>query len=206
MMPPEIMRDIASWRERSTEIISFSGTATKNPVVGFGVVGINTLKYRFEGCGEMPDGTSLVKNPTLYKPVRGNSTNTTFWNVSLSGTVNACTSCLMPEYTGFKSGIFNATLSVMCKKRCKKKNLKTAPVIKISNNTKMNSECGMACKYNGSRRYKGASQLLSNRKKKVNTATVRVIGNMINNPLKKIDFIKSKNRASNRCCIVCLSN
>ena len=57
---------------------SFLGTKIKNPLVGFGVVGIKTLVKLSLIFGEKGFAVSLVANPTAHAPGLGNSTRTTF--------------------------------------------------------------------------------------------------------------------------------
>ena len=54
-----------------------SGTSTRKPEVGFGVVGMKTATtFSFVFCCTSAC-CSLVRNPTDYIPSRGNSTSTT---------------------------------------------------------------------------------------------------------------------------------
>src|SRR5437660_6022046 len=77
MAPRLMMNLMPSATEMSSLVISFSGTSTRKPLVGLGVVGTNTLNT----CSLVFCCTSLwsspVTKPTEYWPARGNSTSTT---------------------------------------------------------------------------------------------------------------------------------
>ena len=60
------------------KIKSFLGTKIKNPLVGFGVVGIKTLVKLSLIFGDIGFPVSLVANPTAQAPGLGNSIRTTF--------------------------------------------------------------------------------------------------------------------------------
>ena len=60
------------------KIISFLGTKIKNPLVGFGVVGIKTLVKLSLIFVDIGFVVSLVANPTAQAPGFGNSMRTTF--------------------------------------------------------------------------------------------------------------------------------
>src|SRR6266487_6724688 len=83
MAPRLMMNLMPSATDISSLVISCSGTSTRKPLVGLGVVGTNTLRT----CSLVFCCTSLwsspVRNPTEYEPGRGNSTSTTCLNDDL---------------------------------------------------------------------------------------------------------------------------
>src|SRR6266699_2853138 len=94
MAPRLMMNLMPSATDMSSLVISLSGTSTRKPLVGLGVVGTNTLNT----CSLVFFCTSLwsspVRKPTEYWPARGNSTNTTCLNEDLLLGEKAALTCL----------------------------------------------------------------------------------------------------------------
>ena len=68
-----------------------SGSTSRKPVVGFGVVGTKMLMML------SPSSVftcSAVTKPTEYSPLRGNSTMITCWKLDFFSDVNAWLTCL----------------------------------------------------------------------------------------------------------------
>ena len=76
--PSEIINFMASSKFMFKKITSFFGTKIRNPLVGFGVVGIKTLVKLSLIFGDIGFPVSFVANPTAHAPGLGNSTRTTF--------------------------------------------------------------------------------------------------------------------------------
>jgi hypothetical protein len=76
-MPPDINTLTASSTVQPVSDTSSSGRICIYPVVGLGVVEINTVAiFRAVSVSSATD----VRNPMHFIPGRGNSTSTTFWN------------------------------------------------------------------------------------------------------------------------------
>ena len=80
-IPAEIIVLKASSTEIFKSLTEDSGTKVYQPVVGFGAVGIKTLRSFSSNSGCKEEPTSPVTKPTLYKPSRGYSTKTTLLNL-----------------------------------------------------------------------------------------------------------------------------
>ena len=78
--PTEIINFMASSKFIFKKTKSFLGTKIKNPLVGFGVVGIKTLVKLSLIFGDIGFADSLVANPTAHAPGLGNSIRTVFQN------------------------------------------------------------------------------------------------------------------------------
>jgi|GEM_PF-638831 len=104
-LPPEITIFMPSPTLISSGITFCSGTNTRNPLVGLGVVGTNTFTTRscVLACASPP--ASLVTNPMAYIPVRGNSTSTTRVNIVLRPDNNVWLISFMKLYVRFNTGI-----------------------------------------------------------------------------------------------------
>ena len=76
-IPAEIIVLNASSTEIFKSLTEVSGTSVYQPVVGFGAVGIKTLKSGWSNSGWREGPTKPVTKPTLNKPSRGYSTKTT---------------------------------------------------------------------------------------------------------------------------------
>ena len=82
----------ASSTVRLVLVTALSSTNIKNPVVGLGIVGINTLIFFPSPHSEAP-----VTKPIDLVPSLGKSTRTTRLNACLPGKVTACKTCLTEE-------------------------------------------------------------------------------------------------------------
>ena len=78
-MPAETINLEASSKLISKYLISFLETLSKNPLVGFGVVGTNTLTKSEFVFSEISPSLSFVANPTAQIPFLGYSTRTTLF-------------------------------------------------------------------------------------------------------------------------------
>ena len=91
--PPEKSVLNASSTLRLESMTSFSVTNTKNPVVGFGVVGINTLINFFS----LLYCVAPVTNPIDFVPSFGKSMRTTRLNDCLPGKLTEWIICFTEE-------------------------------------------------------------------------------------------------------------
>ena len=78
-MPAETINLDASSKLMSKYLTSLLGNINKNPLVGFGVVGTNTLTKSEFVFSEISPSLSFVANPTAQIPFLGYSTRTTLF-------------------------------------------------------------------------------------------------------------------------------
>ena len=104
-MPAETINFDACSTETSKYIKSFLGKMSKNPLVGFGVVGTKTFTISSLILSLIRSWFSLVANPTTHIPFLGYSNKTTlFWLFSVP--VKLSVICPIAEYIVLRIGIF----------------------------------------------------------------------------------------------------
>ena len=103
-VPPEITIFIPSATVIPSSTTCSRCTRIKKPLVGFGVVGTNTLITVPWVLACASPSVSFVTKPIEYTPARGNSTNTTRWNIVLRPDNSVWLISFMKPYVLFNSG------------------------------------------------------------------------------------------------------
>ena len=96
-MPAETINLEASSKLISKYLISFFGNISKNPLVGFGVVGTKTFTNSEFVFSEISPSLSFVAKPTAQIPFLGYSTRTTLFFCVLLWGAKVSVNCPIAE-------------------------------------------------------------------------------------------------------------